>query len=262
MFGRKEILDRLLDDKEYYGEYGQQWLSASSLKHYLKNKYPKKEEECKFIHPLEFGNAFHQSLLEPLKFQERVFLPDEKDNALEGLKMSDRAHIEMLSDAVLSNKTARAVLEDGNNRFEVPYIGTFGDIDLKCKVDIEGEDCLWDLKTTGNLKAYPYTSVNLWGYPLSAWQYYMLTGKTMNFIVVEKNTGRVKIVYSDEEFYRIGRVQWQAAMFNYRRSLGLKKIFLGNYQNYDRKLLKGLYGGLEQTSDGNLYAYVDGGGTD
>ncbi len=249
------VINRLRKDEDYYGSYGQRWLSASTLKQYLKSLTPENNNQTQFIHPLAFGNAFHQSLLEPSKFQDRVWLPNNGDNALEGLCDRDREHIYLLANAVLDNPIAKSILEDGNSRFEVPYIGQWDGINLKCKVDIETDDCLWDLKTTGNLEAYDYTSVNLWGYHISAYQYYLLTGKVMNFIVVEKNTSKVRIIYTDKKFYEDGKRDWIWALNQYKKSLGMQWIYIGKGTEEDADKLKEGYEYIK-CDNNKLYAFV------
>ena len=70
---KDKIIKQLKDDEQYYGEYGQQFLSNSDVK-VLKTESSAKEFRSakKFteteLKNLEMGKYFHQLLLEPLMF--------------------------------------------------------------------------------------------------------------------------------------------------------------------------------------------------
>ena len=66
MLTKKEILDKLQNDEEYYGEFGKQYMSNSDIWTLLKepHKYGKGKEETV---PMVAGRYFHVSILEPEK---------------------------------------------------------------------------------------------------------------------------------------------------------------------------------------------------
>ena len=221
MLTKDQILERLFDDEQYYGEFGKRFLSASDLKRYLTSYCPKQKPMN--YEALEFGRLFHTMVLEPNKYAlERPQISQDTLRDLEELKV-----------ALNASQEATEVLEQASNKFEVPYIKEINGIWLKCKVDIDAENELWDLKTTSNLDAFRWSS-KVFGYHISAFQYYLLTGKVMHFILVEKGTGRVKLYKSDEEFYKQGRRDWMWAMRNYKISLTKEWVYMGTSPYYDK----------------------------
>jgi hypothetical protein len=63
---KKEILDRLKNDEDYYGEFGQQFLSNSNISTLLTNPLALKEPMDKSP-ALLVGGYFHTAILEPEK---------------------------------------------------------------------------------------------------------------------------------------------------------------------------------------------------
>ena len=245
-----DVIERLKDDEEYYNGIGQNYLSASILKHYYNNILPYRRKEG-FIHPLSFGDAVHKSVLEPLKYEELYFAPIGTPNAL---TMADKAHSDFLRDCLTAHPEVNAILEDGNNQFEVPFIGEFDGVPLKCKCDIIGDTMNYDIKTTGNLEAYDYTAPNLWHYDISAYQYFLLTGRLMTFIVVEKNTGKIRIVTPTERFYNEGRRKWWYAIKNYKKSMMKSWTYLGHHSI--KSNLFDMDGVSFKTENGKLYGFI------
>ena len=212
---KEDIIEALKDDEQYYNGMGQQWLSASTLKKYLNTDCPK--ERPMNQKALQFGHAFHQCILEPEKYELR-----------DDLDIIDRDHIDMLKKS-LENSYEFGVMNELKD-VEVPFIGTFEGIKLKCKVDALTDEVLIDLKTTSNLDAVEYTAKHF-GYHLSAYQYWVLTRKVMWFLYVEKNTGRIKLVKPDRKFYVDGQRDWRWAMRNYKLSQKKHWQFMGTYDD-------------------------------
>ena len=77
---KDNIIEKLKDDKHYYGEFGKKYLSNSDLK-CLSNegsakefRSPKKYTIAEMIN-LEKGKYFHQLMLEPTKSKDFPILP-------------------------------------------------------------------------------------------------------------------------------------------------------------------------------------------
>ena len=64
----KETIEKLKDDKQYYGEYGKGFLSASDIKSLLEN--PSKFKQTETTLPMVIGRYFHTMMLEPDKLDE------------------------------------------------------------------------------------------------------------------------------------------------------------------------------------------------
>ncbi len=213
---KESVLEKLNDDSFYYGKGGAEYLSASTLKKYLKGNCLPEEKKYRSEEAMIFGNMVHKALLEPEKYEaEKDTLDDETQQ-----------HVDFLMDNLLDNDIVKQIMNYKDLIVEKPYIGEWGGVKIKGKIDIELPKATWDLKTTSKLDSYDYTSENVFGYPLSAYQYYLLTGKIQHYIIVEKNTGRVRIKFSDKGFYTKGRNQWMLAMRNYKKSLQMHWLYL------------------------------------
>ncbi len=209
-----DIIEKMKSDEYYYGPESSKYLSASTLKKYLKGDCLPEEKQYRSSEAMRFGNLLHKALLEPEKYEE------------ETVSKEDAEHIDYLMECLYANDEVKKIMSHKDLVVEQPYIKTIDGIKLKGKIDIELPTQTWDLKTTSKLDSYDYTSENIFGYPLSAWQYWTLTGKVQNYIVVEKKTGRVRVKRSDKGFYTKGRNQWIKAMANYKQSLTKHWLYL------------------------------------
>ena len=73
----KEIIDKLREDKHYYGKFGQQYLSNSNISTLLDNPLALREPQ-KQIPAFLVGGYFHTAILEPEKL--RSFKVNEASN--------------------------------------------------------------------------------------------------------------------------------------------------------------------------------------
>ena len=64
-----EVLERLRDDKDYYGQFGRQYLSNSDLYNLLKNPTQFRIPQQK-TKPMLEGSYFHTKMLEPHKLDQ------------------------------------------------------------------------------------------------------------------------------------------------------------------------------------------------
>ncbi len=62
----KKIIDRLRNDEDYYGEFGQQFLSNSNIGTLLKNPARLRDKQAN-IPAFLVGGYFHTAILEPEK---------------------------------------------------------------------------------------------------------------------------------------------------------------------------------------------------
>ena len=240
-----EFIENLTNDDFYYSpEGGGLALSASDLKKYVDSKIPIRKEAQGFIHALEFGRATHQMFLEPDKFDQIDFLGDE-------LTLKDYDHLIAIKEAVLANDEARELLEQASHT-EKAFIRKFNGHWLKCKADFITDGVIWDIKTTGNINSFDYTSRRLFEYPLSAYQYYLITGMVMHYVVIEKNSCKVEIRRTDEEYYKEGYNKWCFAWNRYLKAQQMTKLLIGNYPELDLSNEEL----ITQENDGNVYAWV------
>ena len=204
IFNVNNYIEELRDDEYYYSK-DNPGLSASTLKKFHPS-YRYKTDTDGWKHPLSFGSAVHHSILEPEKFFDTKFIEEP-----ENLNKADRDAIERIYGAVMLHKQARDIITHPDALFEVPAAKMYEGILLKGKFDIVLGDMLYDIKTTSSIDSFDYTGSQIFMYPLSNYHYGMLSGRRQNFIVVDKKTFEVRIVETDDDYYRLGKRQWDEA---------------------------------------------------
>jgi len=210
---KKEILDRLKNDEDYYGEFGQQFLSNSNISTLLTNPLALKEPMGKSP-ALLVGGYFHTAILEPEKlFNFKVINTTTRNTNLykemSGGEMCLLQHeadkTEALVDRIMSNEICRSLIRDGNVEYEVPgIIELFGNI-WKGKADILNHDekLIIDLKTTSNIHEFKW-SAKKYNYNSQAYIYSKMFGYEMVFLVIDKNTQQIGIFDCSPDFYNKG----------------------------------------------------------
>ena len=93
----KEIIDKLREDKHYYGEFGQQYLSNSNISTLLENPLALREPQ-KQIPAFLVGGYFHTAILEPEKL--RSFKVIEADAVVKGQTAASSAKPALLDNGI------------------------------------------------------------------------------------------------------------------------------------------------------------------
>ena len=156
------------DDSFYYGHLGKHALSSSSIKllqtspkkyHYI-TKYSKNETSP----ALRSGWLFHTAILEPEKYSEIKFVDVQSRNTKkfkeaveeygECFTAKERNENERLIDAFFKNEQALQLITDCKT--EVPAIGEIDGLPFRGKADVLGNTGIVDLKTTTDIRAFPY----------------------------------------------------------------------------------------------------------
>jgi len=210
---KKEILDKLRNDEDYYGEFGQQFLSNSNISTLLTNPLALKEPTEKSP-ALLVGGYFHTAILEPEKlFNFKVINTTTRNTnvykEMSGGEMCLLQHeadkTEALVDRIMSNEICRSLIRDGNVEYEVPgIIELFGNM-WKGKADILNHDekLIIDLKTTSNINEFKW-SAKKYNYNSQAYIYSKMFGYEMVFLVIDKNTQQIGIFDCSPDFYNRG----------------------------------------------------------
>ena len=210
---KKEILDKLRNDEDYYGEFGQQFLSNSNISTLLTNPLALKESTEKSP-ALLVGGYFHTAILEPEKlFNFKVINTTTRNTnvykEMSGGEMCLLQHeadkTEALVDRIMSNEICRSLIRDGNVEYEVPgIIELFGNM-WKGKADILNHDekLIIDLKTTSNINEFKW-SAKKYNYNSQAYIYSKMFGYEMVFLVIDKNTQQIGIFDCSPDFYNRG----------------------------------------------------------
>lgn len=224
-FVEENLLDLMQNDEFYYGYMAKAALSSSSIKTLLSS--PK---TYKYV--LDYGSGssqalrdgwlFHTCILEPHVFEEQIFVDVQSKNTKaykEALAehgkvftQKEKRDAERVADAFLRNEHALQLLK--NSEFEVPAVGMIDGYPFRGKADVFGNGKIVDLKTTTDIKAFPY-SARKYGYDVQVYVYcslFNISYEDFTFAVVDKGSLDIAIYDVSEEFYNEGKRKTQQAI--------------------------------------------------
>ncbi len=250
-FRHDEILELMKDDTFYYDYLGKAALSSSSIKLLLDS--PKKykyvtEYGSPSSQALRDGWLFHTCILESDVFNSQIFVDVQSKNTKayklakeehgKVFTMKEKRDAERLADAFLRNEHALQLITDCE--FEVPAIGYItarsgNKYPFRGKADVLDSYRIVDLKSTSDLKAFPYSS-RKYGYMCQVYIYCELFNKpydTFKFCAVDKNSCDVGIYDISEDFYNLGKERVLDALDTY-------ETFFINAADLDSYCIKGI----------------------
>lgn len=223
-------LELLVDDNEYYGGVGKQFLSNSDVGTLLRN--PREFRQPRADNPnFVKGRYFHQSLLEPekaaifpsvdvgsrnsLAYKEAV-----KDAGVEVLLLQkEKAELNVLIDRMRGHYYFYEQMYLSGNQFEVPGVKEFGGVWWKGKADIISDTHIIDLKTTSKLDDFRY-SARKYNYDSQAYIYQSIFGKPLVFFAIDKTSGEMGVFETSDEFVAGGKAKVERALEVYERFFG------------------------------------------
>ena len=213
---KEKILQRLCNDEDYYGEFGNQFLSNSHIGKLLKDPL-RAFEPSKPSPAFLVGGYFHTCILEPDKVEKYKVVKSTTRNTKQykdvaGGELCLLQHevdtIELMRDKVMANDICADLImgTDGKlNDFEVPMITELFGNQWKGKADIvnHNESLVIDLKTTADIEKFKW-SASKYNYDSQAYIYSKLFGYEMLFIVIDKNTHQIGMFDCSPQFYERG----------------------------------------------------------
>jgi len=219
---KDEIIERLRNDEDYYGDYGNKFLSNSHIGKLLKNPmslYDKTPDNPNF----KVGGYFHTAILEPDKLKSFKIIDattrnTKKYKEISGGEVCLLQHevdmIEVMVDKMMANDICRDLIQPvlGNVQYEEPGIVRLYDNMWKGKADIVNHDekLIIDLKTTGDIEKFRW-SASKFNYDSQAYIYRHLFGYDMLFIAIDKNTHQIGLFDCSPNFYKSGKEKVQKA---------------------------------------------------
>jgi hypothetical protein len=222
----KQILKRLKNDEDYYGDFGNQFLSNSHVGRLL-------DDPLNIFKPMKpspaflIGGYFHTCILEPDKLKKYKVVKSTnrntkayKDVAGEELCLLQQEvdMIELMRDKVMDNDICKDLIQGtqlvdsahlrrlGTGcEYEVPMITDLFGQTWKGKADIVNheEKLIIDLKTTADINKFQY-SANKYNYDSQAYIYSKLFGYEFLFIVIDKSTHQIGMFDCSPKFYERG----------------------------------------------------------
>ena len=223
---KKQVLQRLCNDEDYYGQYGNQFLSNSHVSKLLKDPL-RAFEPSKPSPAFLIGGYFHTCILEPNKIDKYKVVKSSTRNTkaykdVAGgelcLLQQEVDMIELMRAKVLDNDICRDLIQgrqmspgsltknmEGNVEYEVPMITELFGNKWKGKADIVNheEKLIIDLKTTADIEKFQW-SASKYNYDSQAYIYSKLFGYEFLFIVIDKNTHQIGMFDCSPQFYERG----------------------------------------------------------
>jgi hypothetical protein len=223
---KKEILKMLELDKNYYGDYGKQYLSNSDISTLLTNPLAlgtPLENRPAFL----IGGYFHTAILEPEKLKNFKIVEATTRNTKAYREISDGEicllqhevdKTELLVDKIMSNDICRDLIRGVGNDvdYERPGIKEIGGHMWKGKADIinHSEKLIIDLKTTADISKFQY-SAKKYNYDSQAYIYQKLFGYDLIFMGIDKSSHQIGIFDCSARFIESGKDKVEQAIESY-----------------------------------------------
>jgi len=221
---KEKVLQKLKNDEDYYGEFGNQFLSNSHVGRLLKdplNVFKPSKPSPAFL----VGGYFHTCILEPNKIDKYKVVKASTRNTkaykdVAGGELCLLEHevdmIELMREKVMANDICRDLIQGEQFRkvkhkvseyieYEVPMITELFGNKWKGKADIVNheEKLIIDLKTTADIEKFQW-SANKYNYDSQAYIYSKLFGYEFLFIAIDKNTHKIGVFDCSPQFYERG----------------------------------------------------------
>ncbi len=211
---KEDVIERLRNDEDYYGDFGKKYLSNSDISTLLTN--PLALGKASEMRPAFLvGGYFHTAILEPDKLKKYRVIPSTTRNTKAYKEMSggelcllqhEVDKIEIMVDKMLSNNVCKDLIQGEWVEHEKPGIKRIEGEMWKGKADIINHDekLIIDLKTTNDITKFS-KSAWLYNYDSQAYIYNLLFGYEFVFIAIDKNTHQIGLYDCSPDFYRTGR---------------------------------------------------------
>ena len=218
------VIQKLKDDKHYYGDYGKQYLSNSDISVLLTNplafKQPSKSTPAFLV-----GGYFHTAILEPNKLKKYKVVESATRNTKKYKDISEGElcllqhevdQIELMRDKLMENDICREFIQNKTNDYEQPGIVELEGNLWKGKADIVNHDekLIIDLKTTKDINSFKW-SASRFNYDSQAYIYSKLFGYEFVFIAIDKETHQIAVMDCSPQFYESGEAKVKRAVEAY-----------------------------------------------
>ena len=214
---KKSILQKLKNDEDYYGEFGNQFLSNSDINTLL-NKPLDLHKPYKQNPNFLIGGYFHTAILEPEKLKSFKIVESTSRNTKDYKEISggemcllqhEADNVNLMTDKLMANDICADLIrgtEGKLNDYEEPMIKEIEGVTWKGKADIVNHDekLVIDLKTTGEIDKF-YWSAKKFNYDSQAYIYRELFGYEMLFIAIDKKTHQIGMFDCSPQFYESGK---------------------------------------------------------
>jgi len=207
-------LEKLKDDKNYYGEFGKKWLSNSDIYSLLNDplSFRVAKEQTKAM--IE-GRYFHTALLEPHKIKNykvvdmssrntKAYKDLLEDHGEIMLLKKEQSNLDQMVSVIKNNKEMIKQIYDMDNQYEIPGVKEIMGVMWKGKADIICEDKIIDIKSSADISRFKW-SASKYNYDSQAYIYQKLFGKPVEFFVIDKTTHQLAIFTPSLDFLERGQ---------------------------------------------------------
>jgi len=223
VWDKPALLSKMYDDSFYYGELGKYALSSSAIKSLITSprEYARSLNYKSDSGAFKMGRLIHLGALEPEKLDTLCHVVEVQSEATKKYKekvaevgsanfvftrkMYDKAMYSV--DALLQNDIWQGLTRDA--KFEQPGFDILNGYPFRAKADVLGSNYLADLKTTSDLRAFPYASKK-YGYDVQVYIYcnlFNINYKDFFFFVIDKSTGDLGYYEVSKDFYESGKAK-------------------------------------------------------
>ena len=207
----KKIIQKLKDDKHYYGDFGKQFLSNSDIQSLVlepRQFHAPQPDNKNFVD----GRYFHQLILEPNKVKDfkvcdassrnsKTYKEYLIENNLEHAILEKETHqLKNMRDYMLGNLQFSDFINDPTAKYEVVSVKEIMGVKWKGKADIVTDTHVFDIKTSSDVFKFPRNAINYF-YHTQAYIYQELFEKPVVFLVIGKNKKKDR---NNEEYYDLG----------------------------------------------------------
>jgi len=213
----EQVVQKLKNDSDYYGEFGKQYLSNSDISVLLNNPLAFKQPS-QSIPAFLVGGYFHTAILEPDKLKKYKVIETTTRSTKKYKEISEGElcllqhevdQIELMREKILTNKICKEFIQGTNSKSQIEY-EVPGIIELegnwwKGKADIVNHDekLIIDLKTTSDINRFKSSSYR-YNYDSQAYIYKNIFGYDFLFIAIDKTTHQIGIFDCSDRFYESG----------------------------------------------------------
>ena len=202
---KEKILQKLKIDEDYYGEFGNQFLSNSHVGKLLKdplNAFEPSKSSPAFL----IGGYFHTCILEPDKLEKFKIVKSTNRNTkaykdVAGGELCLLQHevdtIELMREKVMNNDICRDLIQGSKIDFITPADTI--EYEVPMITDLFGQT--W--KGKADIEKFQW-SANKYNYDSQAYIYSKLFGYEFLFIVIDKNSHQIGMFDCSPKFYERG----------------------------------------------------------
>jgi len=223
----KKEIEKLRNDKDYYGDYGSQFLSNSAVGVLLSNPKMFKVKQEPTV-PMLQGSYFHTAILEPEKLANfeiveastrntNIYKDASKGNLL--LLRNECDNLDEMVRVIKSNFFFYENIYKDGNVYEEPAIMELFGHKFKGKADIVTDEIIIDIKTTSKISDFRW-SAKKYNYDSQSYLYQQFFDKPLIFYVIDKATHELGVFEPSAEFLLGGREKVLRAVEVYEKFFG------------------------------------------